>query len=506
MQGVLDSDEDWAKERGAIEQEVAQDLSAPGYKLYERLRAELFAGSPYEHDALGTRPSFDKTTAKMLRDFHAKWYAPNNAILVVVGDLDPKATLAQVAKLFGPIKAKKLPSRPRIADLKPVSPVSFSIDLDDPNATQVVALRMPGLDSPDFPALEVLADVLASHRFDLYELCRGKALAADFSLDPLPKSGLGYAAVTFPSGGDAKAIEAQIRAILAKIAKSGVPAELVEAAKLQERRAAELEKNSIADLASVWSDAIALHWGLHSPDEDLARIEKVTVADVNRVARKYLRMDHAISALLLPQGSGKPVASGGGFGGKETIALGEAKPTQLPEWAQAALSRLAVPDSTLHPVVSTLPNGLTLIVQPETVSGTVSVFGHIRNRPQTEAPPGKDGVDLLLGPLLSFGTEHLDRVAFETALDAIGAQERAGKDFSVQVLSRDFDRGLELLADHELHRLARGGVEPDQAADRAVGRRQDQEPGYLAQRSLIAALYPAGDPSMREATGKASPR
>jgi zinc protease len=500
MQAVSDDEKAWDKERGAIEQEVAQDLSIPAYKLYERLRAELFAGTPYEHDALGTRPSFDNTTAAMLKDFHSKWYAPNNAILVVVGDLDPKAALAKVRSLFGRLKAKRLPARPRMA-FKRVQPTSLSIDTDSPYETQVIAMRLPGLHSRDFPALEVLADVLASRRSDLYGLVAGgKAVAADFSLDALPKAGIGYASVSFPAGGDAKAIEREMRAILAKVAKNGVPAELVAAAKLQERRDAAQQKNSIAGLASVWSEAVALY-GLHSPDEDLKRIEKVTVADVNRVARKYLRLDRAISALLVPQGSGKPVASGSGFGGKETIALGEANPAELPDWAQAALSRLTVPASTLHPTVTTLANGLTLIVQPEDVSDTVAVYGHIRNRPQTETPPGKDGVDLLLNPLLSFGTEHLDRLAFQKALDEIGASERAGTDFSVQVLSQDFDRGVALLADNELHpalpEQAMALIRPQIA--RSVAAR-NKSPGFLVQRALREALFPAGDPSLRDAT------
>ena len=197
-----------------------------------------------------------------------------------------------------------------------------------------------------------------------------------------PRPGSAYAEVSLPAGGDAKAIEQDMRAILTKVAKNGVPAELVEAAKQQERRTRRQEKNSIAGLASVWSDAVALYH-LRYPDQDLERIEKVTVADVNRVARRYLRLDRAISALLLPQRSGKPVASGGGFGGQETIALGEAKPTQLPDWAQSALSRLSVPASTLNPTVSTLANGLTLIVQPENVSDTVA---RLRPYPQ----PGAD--------------------------------------------------------------------------------------------------------------------
>ena len=53
--------------------------------------ARMFAGTPYAHDALGTRPSFDKTTAQMLKTFHDTWYAPNNAILVIAGNVDPQA-------------------------------------------------------------------------------------------------------------------------------------------------------------------------------------------------------------------------------------------------------------------------------------------------------------------------------------------------------------------------------------------------------------------------------
>ncbi len=104
--------------------------------------------------------------------------------------------------------------------------------------------------------------------------------------------------------------------------KDGVPPELVDAAKIQEQRASEFQKNGIEDLAAVWSDAVALY-GLHSPDDDYARIEKVTVADVNRVARKYLDLVHAVTATMTPQHSGQPVAANASFGGKESIALGE---------------------------------------------------------------------------------------------------------------------------------------------------------------------------------------
>ncbi len=72
MRGVLDSNQLWEKERGAIEQEVSQDLSNPTYVFYTDLLTAMFKGTPYEHDALGTRPSFEKTTGADLKQFYDK--------------------------------------------------------------------------------------------------------------------------------------------------------------------------------------------------------------------------------------------------------------------------------------------------------------------------------------------------------------------------------------------------------------------------------------------------
>ena len=500
MRGVLDSKQGWVHERGAIEQEVAQDLSDPAYVLYEKLRAVMFAGTPYAHDALGTRPSFDKTSAAMLKHFYETWYAPNNAILIVVGDLDPPVTLEKIKVLFGGIAAKRLPARPSVL-LEPAKRASLQLDTDQPTGTQILAMRGPEFNSPDFPALEVLSDVLSSRRFDLYGLVpQGKAIDAGFALDALPQASLAYSEVSFTMGADPVALESKVRAILAEVAKNGVPAPLVEAAKIQERRAAQFQRNSIAGLASVWSDAVAL-FGLNSPDDELTRIEKVTVADVNRVARKYLDLNAAVSAVLIPRGTGRPVAGSGGFGGQEVIALGESMPTQLPDWAQSALGRLTVPPPIKATAVSTLFNGLTLIVQPEDISDTVSVYGHIRNQPEVEAIAQQQGVASVLEQLFSYGSKTLDRLQFESALDDIGAAEHAGTDFGVEILSGDFDRGVALLADNELDPAlpaAAMTVVANRFAEIVAAR--NRSPGYLTQRSLRTALYPPDDPSLREAT------
>lgn len=499
MGGLLGGEKLWHRERGAIEQEVAQDLSNPEYVFYTRLLATVFKGTPYAVDALGTRPSFQRTTGEMLRDFHRTWYAPNNAILVVVGDVDPDRALALIKQHFGRLRARSVPPRSPIR-LEPVQPETVQLKTDRSYGLVALAFRLPGFNSPDYAAAQVLGDVLASQRGKLYALVpEGKALFTDFSLNALPEASLGYAVAGFPRGGDSSALLETVRGVLADIVRDGVPPELVEAAKQHEIADAEIEKNSISGLAAVWSQAVAVE-GRRSPDDDIEAIRKVSAEDVNRVARQFLDQAHGVAAVLTPESSGKPVSSQG-FGHKESFASGQVRPVKLPGWAQKVQKRLAVPDSNVHPTVTVLPNGLKLIVQPESISHTIGVYGHIRSRPELEAPGGQEGVDEVLAQLFSFGTAHLDRLAFQKALDDISANESAGTDFSLQVPPEHFDRGVALLADNELHpALPREAFEivKQQVAAAVAGRLKS--PGYLTSHSLAAALFPRHDPTLRQAT------
>jgi zinc protease len=230
MQDLLATDALWDHERGAIEQEVAGALSDPEDVFYTKLLSAMFRGTPYEHDALGTRPSFDATTGAMLKKFHDTWYAPNNAILVIVGDVDPAATIATVKDLFGAIPAETLPARHQV-ELEPVKPETLHLATDLPYGLAVAAFRWPGSKSPDFAAAQVLADVLGSQRGSLRELVpRGQALSASFSFDRFPEASLAYAQAAFPAGGDGTVLLHQVREILGNIVKNGAPAELVSAA------------------------------------------------------------------------------------------------------------------------------------------------------------------------------------------------------------------------------------------------------------------------------------
>ncbi len=292
-----------------------------------------------------------------------------------------------------------------------------------------------------------------------------------------------------------------MKKIVADYAAHGVPAELVDAAKHAEIASAEFERNSIPGLASLWSEALAAE-GRNSPDEDVAAIRSVKLADVNRVAKQYLGEQNSVIGILKPVPSGGPVAAKG-FGGDEKLTSAPTKPVTLPSWAADRLAAIEIPKAESTASDMKLPNGLRLIVQTVKTSPTITVLGNVRHEPDLETPQGKDGAADVLGELFSYGTRTLDRLAFQKALDDIAANETAGFDFSVRVLKNDFSRGVELLADNELNpALPAEAFQVVKQQTEEFVKGNLQSPAYRARMAVAEGLLPAGDPGLREVTPK----
>jgi zinc protease len=291
-----------------------------------------------------------------------------------------------------------------------------------------------------------------------------------------------------------------MKQIIAGYVDKGFSADLVEATKRREVAEAEFRRNSISGLAAEWSQALAVE-GRSSVDDDIEAIKKVTLADVNRVAKKYLINDSAVVMVMTPRESGEAVASQSLRSGGESFAPKQTKSVPLPAWAKKTFVPSAVPTSSVNPNVTVLPNGLRLIIQPETISDTVSICGRVKNRAELQVPPGKEGTDQILNDLFSYGSTKLDRIAFQEALDQIGAKAEAGTSLSLEVLPDDFARGVDLLADNLLHPAL------PEAAFKAVQQRTGQavagrlqSPIYRSGRAFLKAIYPENDPTLREAT------
>ena len=499
MRGLSINQADWEKERGAIEQEVSRDLSSPFYNFMSKTQAILFENTPYEHDALGTRPSFDLTDAALLRNFYEKWYAPNNAILVIVGDVKPEAALAQIQAAFGNIERRDLPEHKAIVT-GPVQKKTLALESNFSVGLIGLAYRMPGLSQRDFAAADILGDVLGSERGALYGLVpAGKALFSQFTYQAKADVGFGLAMGAFPTGTDPVPLLADMRRVIADTVRDGVSPELVEAAKRLELAQLGFQANSISGLAANWSHALAFQRA-QSPDDVAHAYEAVTVDDVNRLARLLLDPDHAVTAILTPHEAGRPVA-GSGFGGAESFASTPDHPVTLPAWAAAAVATPHVPDPGDPPVVSMLPNGLRLIVQQEHVSPTITIYGRVRQVASMEEPKGQEGVAALMRGLFDYGTESHGRLAYREAVDKLAARISAGPTFSLQVLTPAFADGMRLLAENELHpafppeafEVVRG-----QLAQSIAG--QVQTPDYQYHRAIIQAIVPEGDPTLRQPT------
>ena len=164
---------------------------------------------------------------------------------------------------------------------------------------------------------------------------------------------------------------------------------------------------------------------------------------------------------------------------------------QLPSWAAGALAELKVPADYITVSDTTLSNGLRLIVKTDPTSPTVSVLGSVKHNADLQTPAGQEGVSDLLGGLFSYGTQTLDRLAFQKALDDIAANESAGFSFSVKILKDNFLPRRSIAGGQRTSSRAAGaGLRCGPETNRTVCCRQSAEPGlpdFACARSGVVA-------------------
>lgn len=496
--GILDKQKDWEAERGAITQEVTSDNSGASFRLYSKMNEHIFAGTPYADEGLGTVASFKRIQAADLKRFYDRWYHPNNVIMVIAGDVDPAATIAKVRALFGSLPAVPLPSRATAnIKLQPLTPLTLTDNSSDPITLAFIGYRVPGYDSPDYYASEILNDVLNSQRGALFELqASGKALGTFAQAVTHPAAGMSLVGAAVPVTTKGTTAIEDVKGVIARYQQTGLPSELVEVAKARELAQAQFAGNSINGLAQLWSQELAVEH--RTPADELAGLERVTVDDVNRVLRTYYDNSTATVAIATPKD-----AAGSAFSSRagEDNSVTPSANTPLPAFAQHVLDQLHVPESSVRPNLQTLANGIKLITVTSAASPTVVLRGQIRSNAAIQAPAGKEGVDDVLNGLFSYGTTTYDRLAYQAELDKIAATTTAGISFGLDVLSKNLDRGVALLADDELHPALPAqafAIVQQQTIGQLTG--SVKSPDYKAHRALAAALYPVGDPARRSAT------
>jgi zinc protease len=501
MNGATIAADAWKTERGAIEQEIRADQSVPGWAISERVRHAVFGTTPYAEDAGGTIPSFEKMTAADISRFYQAWYHPNNATLVVAGDIDPTATLAQIHAVFDTIPAQSLPVRAPIVVSRPAASTIDGGIAELPVPVVGLAYRFPSLGDPDYAAGQVLAAALNNGRGALADLtAQGSALFAAAIAVAYPEIGVGEIIAAGPPTGTTDALQASLRGVVERYRVSGIPDNLVQAAKTRLLSQQSYRQASISGLAFAWSNSLAQH--RDSPDDVYNAIARVTAADVNRVLRQNMVPERSVTISLRPRAmTSLPKVNPNA--GVENVKFTPDVHEPLPSWATAYFdARLRAPKNG-DLIVTRLPNGMRLTVRRTTFSPVVVLSGHIHTSAELYEPAGKSGVSSLTESLLPWGTATYDRKAYQAQLDAIAADVTLGPDFAMTVESKNFDRAIALLADGLLHPAFPASafelLKRNTAQSLAAVENQPRTQAAVAQSN---ALYPLGDPRRRRPTAK----
>lgn len=502
MTGALDTASDWASERGPIEQEVRAHESVPGASVFAKMRRAVFGDTPYAEDGVGTIESFQRMRASDIAAFYHTWYHPNNATLVVSGNIDPQRVLTEIGRDFDAIPEAAIPQH-RTFSIAAISGTTIRDTVAElPVPVSALAFRMPALTDKDYLAGQMLMLALNNVRGGLGDLqTKGQILGAGAIAGAYPEVGTMIVVGFGLPGTQPQQTQDAIESVLDEYRAKGVPDDLVESAKLRLLSEQDRQRSSISGLAFSWAGALSL--GYDSPQRIFDEAASVTPADVDRVAREYLDPQKSISMQLEPKNlTAMPHADPNA--GAENVKYTPDKEGPLPAWASTYFAApLQVPQSDSAVRTFLLPNGMKLTVRRETLAPTIVLQGLIRTSPELYEPKGKDGVAEITSTLLDWGTTTYDRAAFQAQQDAIAASVSLGPSFGLDVQSGSFDRAMQLLADGMLHPAftpaAFAVVKSNASRTLAAVEHQPRTQAEIAQ---VDALYPRGDPRRRRATAQ----
>jgi zinc protease len=302
-------------EREVILAERRQTLeSVPAAKLNEALDATFYRNSAYHTPIIGWRREMEGLTTADEQAWYKKWYAPNNAVLVVSGDVTLAEVKALAEKYFGPIPRKAIPDREALRPQEPPDDTERRVILRDETVRQPALARLypaPNYrtaDGKEAYALEVAAEILggdsASRFYNhlVVEQRIASTAAVGYSQDSLdPGSFEIYASPAAKI--DIGALESGIDTELQKAASDGVTDNEVAAAKQRLVQAATLERDSVTGPAQIFGSELAIGRTIADVEEWPDRIGAVTTADVNAALKKILAQKATTGELLPAEGT-----------------------------------------------------------------------------------------------------------------------------------------------------------------------------------------------------------
>lgn len=282
----------------------------PQSKLFEQMNATAFQAHPYRRPIIGWMSDLENMTAADAKAWYDTWYVPNNAYVVVSGDVDHEQVFALAREHYGKLEGRALPPRKGQIEPRQEGPRRITVKAPAELPVLVLGYKAPILRNPktdrDPYALEILAAILDGHdaaRFNK-KLVREDRIALSAGVDygnTARGPGMFYLYGSPSEGRSVADLEAALRAEIARIQKDGVSeAEL-------KRTKAQLVAGQVYKLDSMFGQAMeigqmeAVGHSWKDVDTMLERLQQVTAADVQAVAKKYFDDDALTIGVLDPQ-------------------------------------------------------------------------------------------------------------------------------------------------------------------------------------------------------------
>ncbi len=308
MTGLVLSDEVVLPERDVILEERRSRVdNSPGSQLSEMVRAALYLNHPYRIPVIGWEHEMRGLTTEDAIDFYRRWYAPNNAVLIVAGDVTADDVRPLAEATYGKIEPREVPVRQRL--LEPPQLAARRVELESERVRQPslsISFLAPSAstgDGTEATALEVFNEAIGSgattrlYRSLVVE--QGLAVAAGSAYSP---NSLDYASIIFYAsprpGVELEAVEAALRAEIDQIRREGITREEVDKAKQRLVASARYARDELSTGARVLGVALTTGSTVEAIEAWPRRIEAVTQEQVNQVVQQVLDDGRSVTGVL----------------------------------------------------------------------------------------------------------------------------------------------------------------------------------------------------------------
>lgn len=472
MASLVVEPKSFASERDVVKEELRQSTMARPYgKLFSiYFPAISYSRHPYARSTIGSIDNLESASIDDVRAFHATYYRPDNAILVVSGNFDAKQLDAWVDQYFAGIAKPDRPI-PRVTVTEPERTVATHYKVYEPNTplpAVMISYPVPADNDPDNPAIAVLNAVMSQGESSrLYETLVYRdqlAQSAETYLDT--KQGSGNLAVfaIMAGGKDADAGEVALRREVARLRDAPVSAAELSEAKNEILTSALKGRETAEGKASALAASVIIDGDPRTSDRQLAQIALVTAADVQRVARKYLRDERSATIQYLPAEAAPAGVKGDMINVASTVVVSPlAAPANVEIVTPASdADRLKPPPAgpaanaaIPSPREFRLANGLRVITV-EKHDLPLLTASLVANSGGANDPNDRAGVASLTADLLTKGTATRTATQIAAQIESLGGSIDSSADWdgssvSVTVKSDQATPALAILADVARH-------------------------------------------------------